>query len=229
MNNEEQEQLDVCQPRYFMRKKLLQTNSKRWDAGIHGYPAPATATKCQERCMLHTARRPASSALQGLAGIPANAHSLPQRPVLCAGHVEEQGPDPGDIDFAVVEDTFVGVGLYKLADKDVMEGVIQDIMEPEFHVDRTLTNHRGCPQFAVKNIEQRRLVGLLAGHDAAVVGFDEKVLAGKTDAECPVFPDPSGRTGMPIPSNCPGPSIFVYILPFLSTIRYPLTPVTTLP
>jgi len=49
--------------------------------------------------------------------------------------------------------------------------VIEHIMEFEFHVDRTLADHRRGGQLALEQIEQGSLVGSLARHDAAIVGF----------------------------------------------------------
>jgi hypothetical protein len=57
---------------------------------------------------------------KGLSHIPAFSHCGAQRPVLDSGHVEEQRPHPGDIDFTVLDHILVSIGLNQFADEDVM-------------------------------------------------------------------------------------------------------------
>jgi hypothetical protein len=108
---------------------------------------------------------------------------------LDTGHVEEQRPHFGDIDFTVLDHRFVGIGLNQFAHEDVVCLEVQHIVEFKLHVHRALADHGGGFQFSEENIEQGGLVRLLTGFDAAIVCLHHQVLGRQADAEAAVFFD----------------------------------------
>ena len=92
--------------------------------------------------------------LELLTDVPAVGDGLTQAPVLLAGHVEEQWPPPGAVDFSVDENLSLGMGLHYLADEDVVAGIIDDLVEAAFHAHRALGDHRRRTQLTVKDIEE---------------------------------------------------------------------------